>query len=345
MPPLPDQIQQRPGHPLPKANLQQRTLDQKSDNSGSSSAVLYEPAQFFGAVSIKPRTQAGKSGAVVQFVIPGLRIAKKDISSFERLARNCGDVDKVRFDGATGKIDKQFATLVSIAFHYVPEENEEAHKDTAGKIGRLITERFVSLLSFGVGQRLIALHQQVTKVLEGGRFQTRLHPQSKRSNKDIKVEVASELVEKTPTDDVFNALFWLRRGLDERDSLNAYSALMVCLQVLARILVSPETVRQTCPDCGIELGKRTTWSVKVLITSKLDGTEEKFRRLWKVRNAITSHGDEPVTADVLQDVSELKFDAVDFAFKGIKLALELPMDGSPKPSQFFLITDAFLGSE
>ena len=110
----------------------------------------------------------------LQFVIPGFRIGKKDISSFEQLARNCGDVDKVKFDRATGKVDKQSATLVSIAFHYVPEENEEAHKDTAGKFGRQIAERFVSLLSFGVGQRLIAVKQQVTKVLEGGRLQTRL---------------------------------------------------------------------------------------------------------------------------------------------------------------------------
>ena len=296
-------------------------------------------------VPIKPRTQAGKRGAVVQFVIPGFRIGKKDISSFEQLARNCGDVDKVKFDRATGKVDKQFATLVSIAFHYVPEENEEAHKDTAGKFGRQIAERFVSLLSFGVGQRLIAVKQQVTKVLEGGRLQTRLHPQSKRSDKYTEVEVASVLVEKTPSNDVFNALFWLRRGLAEGDSLDAYSALMVCLQVLARILVSPETVRQTCPYCGAELGKRTTSSVKMLVTSKLDGTEDKFRRLWKVRNAITAHGDEPVTADVLQDVVELKFDAVDFAFKGIKLALGLPVDGPPKPSQLFLITDAFLDAE
>ena len=83
----------------------------------------------------------------------------------------------------------------------------------------------------------------------------------------------------------------------------------------------------------------------MLITSKLDGTEDKFRRLWKVRNAITAHGDDPVTADVLQDVVELKFDAVDFAFKGIKLALGLPVDGPPKPSQLFLITDAFLDAE
>jgi hypothetical protein len=283
---------------------------------------------------------------LVQFVIPGLTVGKKNTGTFERLALNCSDhVEKARFDRATGDQDKQPGTLVTIAFHYVPATQEEAHKETSERIGRLIAERYVSLLSFAVGERLIAVHQQVSKVKEDGTLSVSLHPQSKRTDRPRKIDLPDELFQKKPDESVFKALFWLRRGLSERDHLDAYAALMVALEILAGVLVAPQTTTRLCPKCGAEVDKLTRSSVKSLVTERLGGSEELFRRLWKARNAIVAHGGQAVTADVLYDVVELKLDAIDLAFKGLKIALDMSIDGSPKPSPAVMITDAFLGAE
>lgn len=316
-----------------------------SSGTTPSQEVVFKPVQFFPA-RITPSKLPGKSGALVQFVIPGLAVNEKDAASFGTLAVNCSDaVEKATFDCVTGDQDKQPGTLVTIAFHYVPAAHEEPQKDTSEKIGRLIAERFVSLLSFAVGERLSALHQQVSKVNEDGTLSASLHPQSKRTDRPRKIEVPDLLLGKKPSEDVFKALFWLRRGLSERDHLDAYAALMVVLEILAAVLVPPETTTRRCPNCGAEVGTLTRSSVKSLITKTLGGSEELFQRLWKVRNAIVAHGGQAVTADVLHDVVELKLDAIELGFKSLRIAMGMPVDGPPMPSPTVMITDAFLGAE
>jgi hypothetical protein len=309
-------------------------------------AVFFKPVQFLGAAPITPSKVHGKAGALVRFVIPGLTVGKKNTARFERLALNCSDaIEKARFDHVTRDQDKQPASLVTIAFHYVPAAHEEPHKDTSERIGRLIAERFVSLLSFAVGERLSAIHQQIIKVNEDGTLSVRLYPQSKRADQPRKIEVPDLLLEKKPSEDLFKALFWLRRGISERDHLNAYAALMVALEIIAGVLVAPETTTRRCPNCGAEVSKLTRSSVKSLVIKTLGGSEELFQRLWGARNAIVAHGGQAVTADVLHDVVELKLDAIDLVFKSLRIAMGMPIDGLPRPSPMVMITDTFLGAE
>jgi hypothetical protein len=88
-------------------------------------------------------------------------------------------VENASFDDVTRDSDKQPGTLVSIAFHYVPDVTE-TRTPASELVGRLIAEKFVSLLSFGVGERLLALNQQVSEVSDDGHSaRVQLHPRSK----------------------------------------------------------------------------------------------------------------------------------------------------------------------
>jgi hypothetical protein len=330
---------------LPKADSPKKKIE--GDTSADQpQAALFKPVQFLGRAAITPSKIHGKIGALVQFIIPGLTIGKNNITRFQRLALNCSDIiEKTKFDRVTRDQDKQPATLVTIAFHYMPDSQGEPHKDTAERLGRLIAERFVSLLSFAVGERLSAIHQQVSKVNEDGTLSTHLHPQSKVPGQPRQIEVADILLEKKPSEDIFKALFWLRRGISERDHLNAYAALMVALEILSGILVPPETTIRLCSNCGAEVSKLTRSSVKSLVVETLGESDELFQRLWKVRNAIVAHGGQAVTANVLADVVELKLEAIPLVFRGLKIAMGIPQDGPPNPSPMVMITDTFLVAE
>lgn len=318
-----------------------------ASSAESTTTVLFKPVQFFGVLPVRPSDVLGKKGAVVQFVVPGLAVGRKDASAFERMAQACGpEVEKSGFGRVTGDTDKQPGTLVSIAFHYVPSSSsEEPRKDPAERIGRLLAERFVSFLSFAVGERLVALHQQVSKANRDGSFAVGLHPQSKRAGEGRKIEVPDALCDLRPSEDIFKALFWLRRGLADRDHLDAYAALMVALEILALILVPAETTTKRCPSCGADLGRLTRSSVKALVTDILGGTDDQFNRLWKLRNSIVAHGGQPVIADVLHELVEMKLDAVALAFKAMRLAFGLSPDGAPQPSHIVMATDTFFGAE
>jgi hypothetical protein len=310
-----------------------------------SSAVLFKPVQFFATLPIRPSSRPGQRGAVVQFVIPGLRLGA-DRAAYVQQARACGTaVENASFDAVTRDSDKQPGTLVSIAFHYISDATETP-TPSSERVGRLIAEKFVSLLSFGIGERLVALNQQVSEVRDDGQgVRVRLHPRSKASEEPRSIEIPDALIEKAPSEECFKALFWLRRGLAERDHLDSYAALMVTLEVLASLLVPKETTTSTCGNCGAETGKLTRSSVKTLVVEKLGADPKLFWRLWKARNTIVAHGSQAVTADVLLDVVDLKFDAIKLAFSGLKLALGLPIEGPPMPSQMQMMTDAFLGAE
>src|SRR5437867_2494730 len=123
------------------------TIDQSS--SIRQNAVLFRPVQFFGVVPVMPTPKPGLRGAIVQFVIPGLHIAGRDRSEFEKFALSCDEaVERASFDSVTADRNKQPGTLASLAFHCVPDSDEEAHRPAADRIGRLIAEKFVGLLSF-----------------------------------------------------------------------------------------------------------------------------------------------------------------------------------------------------
>jgi len=209
-----------------------------------------------------------------------------------------------------------------------------------------VVERFLGLLSFYLGIKLSAVHIQYTTSEDGKTLQKVMPVSSKTSRPPYKTALP-DFQDKLPTitDDIFSALFWLRRGLAERDPIENFWALTVCLQIMAKHLISSETIPHTCPHCGELLETKEssiTSLIRELVTQKLGASEELWERLWKARNAIVAHGDKPVKAEVFLELTDLKFETVNLAFKSIKLGLGIPLDSPPMPNPDYFVTDAFL---
>lgn len=161
----------------------------------------------------------------------------------------------------------------------------------------------------------------------------------------IVINIPDEISTTKIPDEVFSALFWLRRGLAERDPIENFSALMVCLQIIARYLGTKQSVTRHCPECGTELetsDPSITSMLRELVVKKLNAPPDLFEKLWKTRNAVVAHGNRPVTPDIFIELTELKFDSVNLAFSSIKLSLGLPINYPISPNQMYFITDAFM---
>ena len=79
---------------------------------------VMKPVQFFGVLPVCPSEKLAMRGAVVQFIIPGLKISGEELNSFQKIAVACGDgVESAHFKRVHSDPDKHPATLVSIAFH------------------------------------------------------------------------------------------------------------------------------------------------------------------------------------------------------------------------------------
>jgi hypothetical protein len=283
----------------------------------------------------------------VQFIIPGLKLGKHDKKNITQLAHKCGiDLWAVDTHLTENTRTKEPATLVTFAFYVNPASNEDENKQVIQSVSRLLVERFLGLLSFFLGTKLSAVNMQYTTTgKEEGHYSKILPVSARTSTPRITLKFPVDLENIAPNDDVFSALFWLRRGLAERDPVENFSALMVCLQIMARYLVEKQPVTHHCPSCGAELETQEpsiTSRMRELVVSRLGAPPKLFKRLWKARNAIVAHGDQPFTPEVFLELTELKFDAANLAFQSIKLGLGMPLDLPPSPNQAFFVTDAFM---
>jgi len=281
----------------------------------------------------------------VQFIIPELKLGKDHKKFVTQVARTAStDLWAVHTQRVQNKRTKKDATLVTLAFYIPSSAVQEEYPQSVVFTSVLLVLRFLGLLSFFVGSKLSAVHLQST-ILENGRYSQVLPMAGRGDMAPMKVELPAELEGITPSDNVFSALFWLRRGLAERDPIETFSALMVCLQIMARHIVVGQPVVRHCPSCGSQLEvtePSITSLTRELIVSRLGVSPELFERLWKARNAVVAHGNLSVTPQVLLDLTELKFDAAILAFQSIKLGLGMPLDLPPSPSQAFFVTDAFM---
>jgi len=307
---------------------------------------IFQPAQWLGPPSPFPPPAEGRLPAAVRFVIPGLHIgAGKD--RFVALARKCStQIWDVGLDEATNQRTGDPATLVTLAFYLTAVASDAENVQALQTTSRILAERYLGLLSFCAGMKLSAAHQQATVLGREGHYHTILGPVRRTSTPRTRITLPGQLLSgQMPSEAVFSALFWLRRGLAERDPLETFSSLMVCLQVLAREIVQLEPVAARCANCGAELadsGPSVSSLVRELVVSKLGAPDDLFEKLWKARNAVTAHGNRAVTAEVFLELTMLKFDAAVLAFKGVKLALRMPIDDRPMPQQAFFVTDAFM---
>ncbi len=298
---------------------------------------LFKHVQNLGQPSVFPPSIQGKIQAAVQFIIPELKLGKHDKNFIAELASKCGiDVYAVDTTPIENKRTKQPATLVTLAF-YVTAANSEDNNRLIMLTSRLLVERFLGLLSFFVGAKLSFVHLQVITVTEERHYKKILPSASRSSMPILKVELPPKLDTDAVPDDIFSALFWLRRGLAERDPIDTFSALMVCLEIMARHIVREKPER--CPTCG---SQSITAIMREFIVSQLGANPTLFKRLWKARNAAIAHGGKPITAEVLLELTELKFDTAVLAFQSIKLGFGMPPDSPPLPNQGFFVTDAFM---
>lgn len=316
-----------------------------SENSQDSQS-FFKLAQFLGAPKVFPPPAQGKVPASVKFIIPELKLGKRDKENISQLAHKCG-VEAYDIDAEIAQNDrtKKPATLVTFAFYIPSAANEDENREAATLTSRLLVERFLGLFSFFVGSKLSAAHTQAITISKEGHYETRLSPIERSSTSPIRVEFPPDLKSIAPSENIWSALVWLRRGLAERDPVDTFSALMVCLQIMARYLVEKQPVTHHCPSCGAELETQEpsiTSLMRELIVSRLGANPDLFDRLWKARNAIVAHGNRPLTAEVFLELTELKFDAANLAFQSIKLGLGMPLDSPPSPNQAFFVTDAFM---
>jgi len=308
---------------------------------------LFKPVQPLGTPTVFAPQVEGKLSISVQFIIPDFTLAKKDKESIDLIARKCVTgfcaTDSRQVENST---TKEKATLFTIAFYgnLLSNRAEYTDEDQAFSQSLFLVERFVSLLSFFAGLKLSAVHIQPT-TMHDGHCRLILHPTRRTSVPKSIIKFPNNLKEITPNDETFSAISWLRRGLAERDSVDTFSAFMVCIQVIARQMGNKESSEITCPACGAKLGntqQSITSQVRELVVSKLGASNDLFERIWKARNAVIAHGNLPVTPDVILELTELKFDAANLAYRAIKFSLGMPLDSPPLPDKSFFVTDAFM---
>ncbi len=310
------------------------------------SLYLFKPVQNLGQPDVFPPAAQGKIPASVQFIIPGFKLGNRDKKHITQLAHKCGiDLWGVDTHPTENTRTKEPATLVTFAFYVAPTNSEEENRQLIQSMSRLLVERFLGLLSFFVGMKFSAINMQYTTTGTEGQYSKVLPSSARSSTPTVTIKFPDDLESTVLPGDIFSALFWLRRGLAERDPIENFSALMICLQIMARHIVMQQPIARHCPSCGAELEVQEpsiTSLMRELVVSRLRATSKLFDRLWKARNAIVAHGNRPVTAEVFLELIELKFDAATLAFQSIKLGLGMPLDSPPLPNQAFFVTDAFM---
>jgi hypothetical protein len=315
-------------------------MDQKKDSKS-----YFNISQFLGPPKIFPTSARGKTPASVKFIIPGFKVGESDKKRIALLANKCGiDLFGVDLEHATNKRTNQPATLVTFAFYVPAIASEDEQMSSVTETARLLIERFLRLLSFFAGTKLSAVHSQAI-LRKGTGYTTILSPISRDSGPPFTMEFPVNLETVEPNENVLSSLVWLRRGLAERDPVETFSALMVCLQIMARHLIKHRPISHKCQSCGavLEIQEPSITSlVRELVVSKLGASPELFDRFWRARNAIIAHGNQPLTPKALLELTELKPHVVILAFKSIKLSLNMSIDAPPFPNEHIFVTDAFM---
>lgn len=311
---------------------------------------LFEPRRPLGLPPVMPPARPGYVQAAVQFAIPGLSVVSESQQAavcalFERLGREVwsSPLRTIPSDDA-----KQVATLIAIAFHVQEAATDEALAARIDDVAITLVERFLGMLSFLAGTRLAAINTQTLHLQKPRRVSVDLHPIGRAGETRTPLRLpGNPFGGRTPSDNVFTSLFWLRRALADRDPLDTFAAAMVSIQAVARELVSPKPVTRCCPKCGHSTNEDPGVSamVRELLVDKLGAAPELFATLWKARNAVVAHGNQSVDAGTFLHLTELKFDAVDLCYKAVKLAMGLPLEGPPSPAPSFFVTDALMYME
>ncbi len=307
-------------------DLKVTSENKKKKNDKNGREFLFRPRQFLGKPAVVAPQKTGFASAAVQFIIPGLSVGKENREAILYMLKHLGlEIHGADLQRVENKTNKRVALLVAVSFYVQSSSKQETVDAFIDDYAITIVERFLGMLTFYSGIRHTAVHTQVTIAKTDGSFSNRLEPAGRSGEQKITLSLPKEpFADKIPTDTIFIALFWLRRGLAERDPLDTYAAFMVCLQAIAREVVG------TKPSL--------TSMVRELVVDTLGASPELFEKIWKVRNTVVAHGNRPVDAGTFLLLTELKMDAAKLCYKGIKLAMNLPLDGPPHIDQSFFVT-------
>ena len=320
-------------------------------NSGNSvtkkdaNLFLFKPSQVLGQPKEFPPLVHGKLPVVVQFIIPQLVIENEDKPAILEYARlSIKDFCQLNIEIVKNKTTNEQATYVTLGF-YISEHHSEDNDLSTKVISTSHVEKFLSLLSFFTGAKLSAVHIQYDIKNEDGSLKKILPMIRRAAVPKIKTELRNYQIVEPPNEEVFNALLWLRRGLAEHDPIITFSALMVSLEIMSRLKSSIGATSLHCDNCGQICGHyeyHVTASMKDFLVNMLGCSIEKFNELWAARNAIVVHGRKTLSPEEYVKLTELKFEAGNYAYKGMKLCLGIDINFPLSPSPIFYVTDAFM---
>lgn len=297
----------------------------------------FQPTQLLGQPSVIAPSMSGKISVSLQFIVPDLRIAGIDIERYKKIILRCiDDVWDSDILNDENRDTKARSILVTIAFYieYI-QDKIELHNAIENQ-SRIIIERFLGIVSYCAGIKVRAINI-ITTTRDGSKFVATVNMINKAQFPKVEFSLPQELSEgERLSDEIFTSLFWLRRGLAESDPIDTFSALMVCLQILARN--------------WWELGKKEgemlptpTILFRDYLIKEIGVTPGQVKIAWKKRNAIVAHGNKlNIDANDFMGLTELKFDAIMWAYKGINLVLGLDQRNAPRPSQNLFMTPALM---
>jgi len=318
-----------------------------SDNKEDADVFLFKPSQFLGEPKAFPPRVHGKLPVVVQFIIPQLKIGNKDKPTILEYAHlSITDFWQLNIETVKNKTTNEQAIYITLAFYisrYPSEDDSSSSKVISTSL--FYVEKFLSLLSFFMGTKLSAEHIQYNIKNEDGSFKKILPVIRRTAVPKIKDELRNYKIVEPPNEEVFNALLWLRRGLAEHDPIITFSSLMVSLEIMARLKSSIGATLLYCEKCGQICGHyeyHVTASMKDFLVDILGCTIEKFNELWAARNSIVAHGRKTLSPEEYVKLTELKFEAANFAYKGMKLCLGIDINSPLSPSPMFYVTDALM---
>lgn len=301
----------------------------------SHATFLFRPAQPLGIPSVIAPTANGKISVSLQFIIPDLEISEAEKENYKKLIKNCHigiwDSGTARMKNKSGAS----ATLITIAYYIDYIEGDQERYQIIENTSRLLIERVLGIVSYCAGIKLRGMNI-INTIIENSNFKAIINVTDKAQSPKIEFSIPQDLIDKIiPSDRIFTALFWLRRGLAERDPIDTYNSFMVCLQIMARNWWEMK-------NPGTEIPGPTSL-FKNYITTELGADPDLVEKAWKKRNAIAAHGNKlNIGADDFLGLTELKFEAVNWAYKGINIALGLDLENAPKPSRNFFATDALM---
>jgi len=296
---------------------------------------LFRPSKPLGIPRVIAPQANGKISVSLQFIIPDLDISDADNENYNKLIKNC---HTGIWRSSTARMKNKAgapATLVTIAYYIDYIEGDLECHQIIENTSRLLIERVLGMVSYCAGIKLRGINI-INTTIDNSTFKAIHNMTGRAQSPKIEFSIPQDLIDKIiPSDKIFTALFWLRRGLAESDPIDTYNAFMVCLQIMARDWWETKNPGTAIPT--------PTFLFKQYTTTELGADPELIDKAWKKRNAIAAHGNKlNIDADDFIGLTELKFEAVNWAYKGINLALGLDLKNAPRPSQNFFATDALM---